>query len=320
MDRWARGRRRSTAPMRSSICPAKASPIGDGTSSANTTCTRAGCCPRGVSPRRLRTRRGHRLYLVSGSAVGYYGAHGDEIVTEATPPGRDFLATLCVDWEREAEQASAVTRVAMIRSGLVLDNHGGVLGQMLTPFRLGVGGPLGNGRQFMPWIHIADWVGLLRWLIDNDGARGAFNGTGPDPGHQRRILSRPRQGPSSSGPGSDAGVCVESSRRRVRRFGADRTTRRARESRGDGLQLLVQDTRSRSQRSVELKLRFARSQVRAAAARCRFARCRGLQESRPFGVKTAARPNGRASCSAAKPREPANLRTCEPTECLARPP
>ena len=119
--------------------------------------------------------------FISGSAVGYYGAHGEEIVTEATPPGQDFLATLCVDWEREAEQASAVTRVAMVRTGLVLGNRGGVLGQMLTPFRLGVGGPLGNGRQFMPWIHIADWVGLLRWLIDDDGARGAFNGTAPTP-------------------------------------------------------------------------------------------------------------------------------------------
>jgi uncharacterized protein (TIGR01777 family) len=119
--------------------------------------------------------------LVNGSAVGYYGAHGEEIVTEATPAGSDFLATVCVDWEREAEHAAAVTRVAMIRSGLVLDRKGGALGQMLTPFRLGVGGPLGDGRQFMPWIHIADWVGLVLWLIDNEPARGAFNGTAPTP-------------------------------------------------------------------------------------------------------------------------------------------
>ena len=119
--------------------------------------------------------------LVSGSAVGYYGAHGDEIVSEATPPGSDFLATLCVDWEREAEQAAAVARVAMIRTGLVLDGKGGVLGQMLTPFRLGVGGPLGDGRQFMPWIHLADWVGLVVWLIGHASARGAFNGTAPAP-------------------------------------------------------------------------------------------------------------------------------------------
>jgi uncharacterized protein len=119
--------------------------------------------------------------LINGSAVGYYGAHGEEIVTEATPPGRDFLATLCADWEREADQASAVTRVAIIRTGLVLNDKGGVLGRMLTPFRLGVGGPLGDGRQFMPWIHIADWVGLVLWLIGDPAARGAFNGTAPTP-------------------------------------------------------------------------------------------------------------------------------------------
>lgn len=119
--------------------------------------------------------------LINGSAVGYYGAHGEEIVTEATPPGQDFLARLCVDWEREAEQASAATRVVLIRTGLVLDEGGGALGQMLTPFRLGVGGPLGDGRQFMPWIHIADWVGLVLWLIGHSSARGAFNGTAPAP-------------------------------------------------------------------------------------------------------------------------------------------
>jgi uncharacterized protein (TIGR01777 family) len=119
--------------------------------------------------------------VVNGSAVGFYGAHGDEIVTEATPPGRDFLATLCVAWEREADQASAITRVAIVRTGLVLNDKGGVLGKMLTPFRLGVGGPLGDGRQFMPWIHIADWVGLVLWLIGNESARGAFNGTAPTP-------------------------------------------------------------------------------------------------------------------------------------------
>jgi uncharacterized protein len=119
--------------------------------------------------------------LVNGSAVGYYGAHGDEIVTEGTPPAADFLARLCIAWEHAAEPAAAVTRVAMVRSGLVLDPTGGVLRQMLTPFRLGVGGPLGDGRQFMPWIHIADWVGLVLWLIGDPAARGAFNGTAPTP-------------------------------------------------------------------------------------------------------------------------------------------
>lgn len=119
--------------------------------------------------------------LLNGSAVGYYGAHGDEVVPETTPPGADFLARLCVDWEREAEQAADVTRVVLIRTGLVLDPAGGALAQMLTPFRLGVGGPFGNGRQFMPWIHRDDWVGLVRWAIENTSARGAFNGSAPAP-------------------------------------------------------------------------------------------------------------------------------------------
>ena len=119
--------------------------------------------------------------LVSGSAVGYYGPHGGEVVSEATPPGSDFLAALCVEWEREAEQASATTRVALIRTGLVLDAAGGALGRMLTPFRLGAGGPLGDGRQFMPWIHRDDWIGLVLWAIAAADARGAFNGTAPTP-------------------------------------------------------------------------------------------------------------------------------------------
>jgi uncharacterized protein (TIGR01777 family) len=119
--------------------------------------------------------------LVNASAVGYYGARGEEVVTETTEPGRDFLSGLCVEWEREAEQASDLTRVALIRTGLVLDTAGGVLGRMLTPFRFGVGGPLGNGRQFMPWIHRDDWVALVAWQIGNVNARGAFNGTAPTP-------------------------------------------------------------------------------------------------------------------------------------------
>jgi uncharacterized protein (TIGR01777 family) len=119
--------------------------------------------------------------FVSGSAVGYYGSCDDAVVTEATPPGTDFLAALCVEWERQADQASSVTRVAMVRTGLVLDPAGGALGQMLVPFRMGVGGRLGSGRQYMPWVHIADWVGIVSWLVGNADARGAFNVTAPHP-------------------------------------------------------------------------------------------------------------------------------------------
>jgi uncharacterized protein (TIGR01777 family) len=104
--------------------------------------------------------------LVSGSAVGYYGAHGAEAVTEATEPSSDFLARLCVEWEQEAAAAaSPTTHVALVRSGIVLHPEGGALKTMLLPFRLGVGGPLGSGRQYMSWIHRQDWVDLVSWLI-----------------------------------------------------------------------------------------------------------------------------------------------------------
>jgi uncharacterized protein (TIGR01777 family) len=122
------------------------------------------------------------VLFVSGSAVGYYGPLGDEVATEETPPGVDFLATVCVRWEAEAaEAASARTRVAMIRTGLVLDRHGGALKQMLPPFRVGAGGPVGTGRQYWPWIHVRDWVDLVRWTIGNAAASGPINATAPAP-------------------------------------------------------------------------------------------------------------------------------------------
>lgn len=119
--------------------------------------------------------------FVSGSGIGYYGARGDQLLTESASPGDDFLARLCVEWEREAEQASAATRVATIRTALVLHHEGGALKRMILPFKLGVGGPLGSGRQYMPWIHLADWVGLVGWLLNSPDARGAFNAVAPSP-------------------------------------------------------------------------------------------------------------------------------------------
>lgn len=119
--------------------------------------------------------------FVSASGVGYYGPRGDEIVTESTPAGSDFLGALCVEWEREAEQASSVTRVAVTRSGLVLHPRGGALARMLAPFRFGVGGRLGSGSQYVPWIHLDDWIALVVWLISNPHARGAFNVSAPNP-------------------------------------------------------------------------------------------------------------------------------------------
>ena len=120
--------------------------------------------------------------FVSGSAVGYYGPLGDEVVTEATPPGSDFLASVCVQWETEAQKAkSARTRVVCIRTGIVLEADGGALPQMLPPFKFGAGGPVGSGRQYWPWIHRVDWIDMVRWAIQTPSVSGAINLTAPNP-------------------------------------------------------------------------------------------------------------------------------------------
>ena len=119
--------------------------------------------------------------FVNGSAVGYYGDRGDETLTEASAPGTDFLARLAQDWEAAATEAAAVTRVALVRTGIVLDRRGGALAKMLPPFQMFVGGPLGSGRQFMPWIHKEDWVRMVTWMIGAEGARGPLNATSPSP-------------------------------------------------------------------------------------------------------------------------------------------
>jgi uncharacterized protein (TIGR01777 family) len=120
--------------------------------------------------------------FVSGSAVGYYGPLGDEIATEDTPPGSDFLARVCVQWEAEATRAASDrTRVTCVRTGVVLEKDGGALPQMLPPFKFGVGGPVGSGRQYWPWIHREDWIGLVRWAIETPAAAGAINVTAPTP-------------------------------------------------------------------------------------------------------------------------------------------
>jgi uncharacterized protein (TIGR01777 family) len=119
--------------------------------------------------------------LLNASGVGYYGDRGGELVTEETPAGHDFLANLCVEWEAAAEQAAVFTRVVLLRNGLVMHPSGGALKKMLLPFRLGAGGPLGSGAQYLPWIHLGDWVEMVAWLIQQPAARGAFNVTAPSP-------------------------------------------------------------------------------------------------------------------------------------------
>ena len=120
--------------------------------------------------------------FVSGSAVGYYGPRGSELVTEETPPGSDFLAKVCVNWEEEARRAAtAHTRVVCVRTGIVLEKDGGALPQMLPPFRFGAGGPVGSGQQYWPWIHRQDWIDLIRWLLVASTITGAVNATAPQP-------------------------------------------------------------------------------------------------------------------------------------------
>ena len=119
--------------------------------------------------------------FVSGSAVGYYGPLGDEMATEEHAPGADFLADVCRQWEAEAMRNDHVTRVVCIRTGLVLERDGGALPQMLPPFRIGVGGPVGSGRQYWPWIHRRDWVDLVRWTIQSPQSSGPINATAPNP-------------------------------------------------------------------------------------------------------------------------------------------
>jgi uncharacterized protein len=119
--------------------------------------------------------------LVSASAVGYYGSRGDEILTESSPPASGFLPEVCVEWERAAQQASSLgIRVAIIRIGVALDARGGALGRMLAPFRTGIGGRIGSGRQWMSWIHAGDLAELFRFLIEGD-LGGIFNGVAPFP-------------------------------------------------------------------------------------------------------------------------------------------
>ena len=137
--------------------------------------------------------------LVNASAVGFYGPRGDEILDESAPPGDDFLANLCVDWEAAARAFEALgTRVALLRTGVVLGADGGALAKMLPPFKAFVGGPLGSGKQWMSWIHEADLVEMYVWAVENPAVAGPVNATAPNPVTMRgfatalgRALHRP---------------------------------------------------------------------------------------------------------------------------------
>jgi len=120
--------------------------------------------------------------LVSASAIGYYGDRGDEVLTERSGRGDGFLADVCVAWEQEALKAEELgLRVSRVRFGVVLGREGGALAKMLPAFRAGLGGPIGKGRQWMSWIHIADAAGMLKFILETPGAGGAWNATAPMP-------------------------------------------------------------------------------------------------------------------------------------------
>jgi uncharacterized protein (TIGR01777 family) len=142
--------------------------------------------------------------LVSGSAVGYYGPRDDTPLDESAAAGDDFASQLCRDWETEALEAESLgVRVCRLRTGIVLGPDGGALAKLLPAFRLGLGGPLGSGEQWWSWVHRADLVCLIQWLLENDAAGGAYNGTAPEPLVQGefartlgRVLHRPARLPT----------------------------------------------------------------------------------------------------------------------------
>lgn len=136
--------------------------------------------------------------LLNASAVGAYGVRGDEPVTEETPSGADFLASVCREWEALAQEARATSRVVLLRTGVVLAAHGGALPQLALPFRFWVGGPVGSGRQYVPWIHLHDWVAMVQWALATATLSGPVNLTAPFPVTNRefalalgRVLHRP---------------------------------------------------------------------------------------------------------------------------------
>lgn len=141
--------------------------------------------------------------LVSQNAVGFYGDRGDAVVEESTPHASDWVGRMCANWEGAALAASeGGIRVTVLRSGLVLDPQGGLLGQLLLPFRLGVGGPLAGGRMYMPWIHRDDEVGIILWALGEERSAGPLNATAPNPVTNRefsktlgKVLRRPAIAP-----------------------------------------------------------------------------------------------------------------------------
>lgn len=147
----------------------------------------------------LLSRERRPRVFVGASAMGYYGDRGDEVLTEESAPGDDFLARVCIEWEAAAlPLAAAGIRVAHLRVGLVLSPHAGLLARLLPPFRLGLGGPIGSGRQWWSWITLDDTVGAFRFALTQESVRGPCNAAAPNPVRNgefaktlARVLGRP---------------------------------------------------------------------------------------------------------------------------------
>lgn len=133
----------------------------------------------------MRREPSRRRVFINASAVGLYGDRGDETLDENSTPGGGFLADLVKQWEEAARAAEPLARLVVIRIGIVLAKDGGALGKMLLPFKLGGGGPIGNGKQWMSWIDREDVLRMIEWALDNDSVRGAFNATAPEPVRNR---------------------------------------------------------------------------------------------------------------------------------------
>ncbi|ANY89369.1 MULTISPECIES: TIGR01777 family oxidoreductase [Pseudomonas] len=140
----------------------------------------------------LESREQRPEVLISGSAVGWYGDGGERELTEASPPVKeDFASQLCIAWEETAQRAQRLgIRVVLVRTGLVLASDGGFLSRLRLPFKLGLGGPLGDGRQWMPWVHIDDQIGLIDFLLQHKDTTGPYNACAPEPVRNREFAKR----------------------------------------------------------------------------------------------------------------------------------
>ncbi len=141
----------------------------------------------------MNSRPDPKRTFISASAIGYYGLRGDETLDETAPSGGGFLAEVVRRWEELAMRAEGAARLVVLRFGVVLGRNGGAIGKMLLPFRLGLGGPLGSGQQWMSWVDREDVLRMIEWAVDNPSARGVYNVTAPNPARNRdftRALGR----------------------------------------------------------------------------------------------------------------------------------